>query len=185
VCHHARLNKSFKINDLGFARIRTDSVEKDRNREEDGGGGVPQERQWGLRGQCEGIRRHWCGGGTKRICCEWATGGKGGFEAYNRKLAGLLGILLVSTQPSSPILFLCSLCMHVSVTEGCVPQTSLPGRSASAPAFPGKHPALVSTCSWLPSGSSLGRGMDSACGILRKEPIPDPPEAAPERWLLR
>lgn len=89
VHRHARLqnththetNKSFKTNDLGFARVRTHSRKKGRKQGGQGGGaGVPQEAQWGLRGKCEGISRSWCGGGVNRICCGLATGGKGGFE---------------------------------------------------------------------------------------------------------
>lgn len=144
---------------------------------------LPQERQRGLSGQCEGIRRSWCGGGTNRICCAWETGGKGVFEAYGL-LAELLGVLLGATRPSSRILFLWSLCMRVSITEGCIPQTSLPGRSVNAPAFPGKHPAVSHSCLylWLAAfwfWSGMGHGL-SLLGI-KKRTYAQSPEAAPRK----
>lgn len=58
----------------------------------------------GLRGQRE-RKGSWCGSGHSRTCCERVSDGKGGFKAHGL-LAGLLGVILVSTQPSSCILFL-------------------------------------------------------------------------------
>lgn len=116
--------------------------------------------------------------GPTRFAMSRARGDKGGFEAYGQ-LVGLLCFILISTQPSSHILFLWGLCMHMTSTEGCVLQTYLPGRAGNESALAGKaschEPQSVpSTCGHLPRGSTLGWGMDLACWILRKEPIPDP-----------